>query len=121
MAAARDPSPADSDLPISRVAETYRVHPQTLRLYERAGLLRPRRTAGNTRRYRSNDLERLDTILELTRRRGVNLAGVGLILRLFERIDELERRLEMSNDARPIRSARRLMRVETGDGDCAQT
>ncbi len=120
MAGPRDCLPYDSDLPISRVAEAYRVHPQTLRLYERAGLLRPRRSAGNTRRYSTNDLERLDTILELTRRRGVNLAGVGLILRLLERIDELERRLEVSNDPTPIRSARRSIRVETADEDCAR-
>lgn len=79
---------------IGDVARGFGIHPQTLRLYERAGLLRPRRSSGNVRRYADDDLERIDTILQLTRDRGVNLAGVAMILQLLERIEELERRLE---------------------------
>ena len=63
-------------------------------MYERAGLLRPRRSTGNIRRYSDDDLERLNTILQLTRDRGINLAGVEMILELLERIDELERQIE---------------------------
>jgi MerR family transcriptional regulator/heat shock protein HspR len=79
---------------ISWVARRYGIHPQTLRLYEREGLLRPSRTRGNTRLYSSADLERLETILGLTRDMGVNLAGVEVILRLKERLAELQRELE---------------------------
>lgn len=78
---------------ISWVAQRYHVHPQTLRLYEREGLLRPSRTRGNTRLYSATDLERLETILGLTRDMGVNLAGVEVILRLKERLQELQREL----------------------------
>ncbi|HEX5044037.1 MAG TPA: MerR family transcriptional regulator [Candidatus Polarisedimenticolaceae bacterium] len=78
---------------ISWVARRYRVHPQTLRLYEREGLLRPGRTRGNTRLYSALDLERLETILGLTRDMGVNLAGVEVILRLRDRVAELQREL----------------------------
>jgi len=76
---------------IGDVAQAFGLHPQTLRLYERAGLLQPGRSSGNVRRYADDDLERLETILGLTRDRGVNLAGVAMILRLLDRIDELER------------------------------
>ena len=79
---------------IGDVARSFGLHPQTLRLYERAGLLRPRRSNGNVRRYADDDLERLNTILQLTRDRGINLAGVEMILKLLERIDELEQQLE---------------------------
>jgi MerR family transcriptional regulator/heat shock protein HspR len=79
---------------ISWVARRYDVHPQTLRLYEREGLLRPSRTRGNTRLYSASDLERLETILGLTRDMGINLAGVDVILRLRERLAELQRELE---------------------------
>ena len=78
---------------ISWVARRYRVHPQTLRLYEREGLLRPGRTRGNTRLYSAGDLARLETILGLTRDMGVNLAGVDVILRLRERMAELQQEL----------------------------
>ena len=78
---------------ISWVARRYRVHPQTLRLYEREGLLRPSRTRGNTRLYSAGDLERLEAILGLTREMGVNLAGVEVILRLRDRLAELQREL----------------------------
>ena len=67
---------------ISAVAELYDIHPQTLRLYEREGLLRPDRSRGNTRLYSAADLERLELILTLTRELGVNLAGVEVILNM---------------------------------------
>src|SRR5436853_263539 len=65
---------------ISAVAELYKLHPQTLRLYERVGLLKPSRSQGNTRLYTDQDLERLDVILTLARDMGVNLAGIEIIL-----------------------------------------
>ena len=68
---------------ISAVAQKYNIHPQTLRLYEREGLLKPSRTEGNTRLYSEEDLEQLETILSLTRDLGVNLAGVEIILNMF--------------------------------------
>jgi MerR family transcriptional regulator/heat shock protein HspR len=79
---------------ISAVADRYHIHPQTLRLYEREGLLTPSRTEGNTRLYSDEDLETLETILALTRDLGVNLAGVEVIMRLTDRIRELEAELE---------------------------
>ena len=75
---------------ISVVAETYGIHPQTLRLYERQGLIHPSRSAGNTRLYDQPAIRRLEQILTLTRELGVNLAGVEVILSLRERIAELE-------------------------------
>jgi MerR family transcriptional regulator/heat shock protein HspR len=74
---------------ISVVAERYDIHPQTLRLYEREGLLRPARSAGNTRLYDEEALRRLELILTLTRDMGVNLAGVDVILRLREQLDQM--------------------------------
>ena len=67
---------------ISAVAAKYNIHPQTLRLYEREGLLKPSRTEGNTRLYSDEDLQELETILALTRDLGVNLAGVEIILNM---------------------------------------
>src|SRR6476620_5770045 len=75
---------------ISAVAQKYNIHPQTLRLYEREGLLKPSRTDGNTRLYSEEDLEQLETILSLTRDLGVNLAGVEIILNMREK-SELEK------------------------------
>jgi MerR family transcriptional regulator, heat shock protein HspR len=75
---------------ISAVAQKYNIHPQTLRLYEREGLLAPSRTEGNTRLYSEEDLERLETILSLTRDLGVNLAGVEIILNMRRRITEMQ-------------------------------
>jgi MerR family transcriptional regulator/heat shock protein HspR len=75
---------------ISAVAEKYGLHPQTLRLYEREGLLKPSRSEGNTRLYTPADLERLELILSLVRDLGVNLAGVEVILNMRERMDELQ-------------------------------
>jgi MerR family transcriptional regulator, heat shock protein HspR len=79
---------------ISAVAEQYEIHPQTLRLYEREGLLRPSRSEGNTRLYTSEDLERLEVILKLTRDLGVNLAGVEIILNMREKMEAMQRQIE---------------------------
>jgi MerR family transcriptional regulator, heat shock protein HspR len=75
---------------ISAVAEMYDIHPQTLRLYEREGLLIPSRSEGNTRFYTDEDLEALETILSLTRDLGVNLAGVEIILNMRKRMEEMQ-------------------------------
>lgn len=79
---------------ISSVAEQYAVHPQTLRLYEREGLLRPSRSDGNTRLYTDEDLERLEVILQLTRELGVNLAGVEIILNMREKMAAMQEQIE---------------------------
>ncbi len=79
---------------IGVVAQMYDIHPQTLRLYEREGLLKPSRTQGNTRLYSNEDLERLEFILFLTRELGVNLAGVDIILNMKEQIEELQKQLD---------------------------
>ena len=79
---------------ISAVAELYDIHPQTLRLYEREGLLKPSRSVGNTRLYEDSDLERLEVILSLTRDLGVNLAGVEIILNMREKMDSMQREFE---------------------------
>ena len=79
---------------ISAVAEQYQLHPQTLRLYEREGLLKPSRSDGNTRLYTAEDLERLEVILKLTRDLGVNLAGVEIILNMREKMGEMQRQIE---------------------------
>ena len=79
---------------ISVVAETYDIHPQTLRLYEREGLLKPSRSEGNTRLYTQEDLERLELILNLTRDLGVNLAGVEVILNMRRRLDEMQSEMQ---------------------------
>jgi MerR family transcriptional regulator/heat shock protein HspR len=75
---------------ISAVAQKYNIHPQTLRLYEREGLLKPSRTEGNTRLYSEEDLEQLETILSLTRDLGVNLAGVEIILNMRKKIERMQ-------------------------------
>jgi MerR family transcriptional regulator, heat shock protein HspR len=79
---------------ISAVAEQYGIHPQTLRLYEREGLLKPSRSEGNTRLYTDLDLERLELILSLTRDLGVNLAGVEIILNMREKMDAMQAEFE---------------------------
>ena len=79
---------------ISAVAERYEIHPQTLRLYEREGLLAPSRSEGNTRLYTDDDLERLEVILKLTRELGVNLAGVEIILNMREKMEAMQRQIE---------------------------
>jgi MerR family transcriptional regulator/heat shock protein HspR len=79
---------------ISAVAEQYEIHPQTLRLYEREGLLTPSRSDGNTRLYTDDDLERLEVILKLTRDLGVNLAGVEIILNMREKMEAMQQQIE---------------------------
>jgi MerR family transcriptional regulator/heat shock protein HspR len=79
---------------ISAVSEQFGLHPQTLRMYEREGLLKPSRSDGNTRLYTSDDLERLEVILKLTRDLGVNLAGVEIILNMREKMSEMQRQIE---------------------------
>jgi MerR family transcriptional regulator/heat shock protein HspR len=79
---------------ISAVAELYELHPQTLRLYEREGLLKPSRSVGNTRLYTDTDLARLEIIVSLTRDLGVNLAGVEIILNMREKMDAMQREFE---------------------------
>jgi MerR family transcriptional regulator, heat shock protein HspR len=104
---------------ISAVAEIYKLHPQTLRLYERVGLLKPSRSQGNTRLYTDSDLERLDVILTLARDMGVNLAGIEIILNMREKMIEMERqmgefaqvvqqelsRIALRNDEKPSKAA----------------
>src|ERR1700677_3779403 len=107
---------------ISAVAEQYQIHPQTLRLYEREGLLAPSRSEGNTRLYTADDLERLEVILKLTRDLGVNLAGVEIILNMREKMAAMQDQIEefvatlnqaFANQARqsPAESRRSLIPV----------
>jgi MerR family transcriptional regulator/heat shock protein HspR len=79
---------------ISAIAEMYDIHPQTLRLYEREGLLKPSRTEGNTRLYTDEDLERLEFILSLARDLGVNISGIAIILNMRERMEEMQRQMQ---------------------------
>ncbi len=79
---------------ISSVAEMYGIHPQTLRLYEREGLLKPSRTEGNTRLYTDEDLQRLEFILSLARDLGVNIAGMAIILQMRERMEEMQHQIQ---------------------------
>jgi len=79
---------------ISAVAEMYGIHPQTLRLYEREGLLKPSRTEGNTRLYTEEDLQRLEFILSLARDLGVNIAGIAIILQMRERMETMQHEMQ---------------------------
>jgi MerR family transcriptional regulator/heat shock protein HspR len=79
---------------ISSVAEMYEIHPQTLRMYEREGLLRPSRSDGNTRLYTTEDLQRLEFILNLARDLGVNIAGIAIVLQMRERMEEMNRQMQ---------------------------
>lgn len=79
---------------IGQVAESYDIHQQTLRQYERHGLLTPSRTEGNTRLYSDSDLVRLDIILNLTRELGVNLAGVEIVLNMRDKMEEMQKNLD---------------------------
>ena len=79
---------------IGVVAESYGIHPQTLRLYERLGLLKPSRSLGNTRYYTDRDLQQLEVILNLTRELGVNLAGVEVVLNMREKMERMQREIE---------------------------
>ena len=100
---------------ISVAADLAGVHPQTLRIYERKGLLRPARTSGNTRRYSDRDLDRLRTIQELTQERGVNLAGVKMIVEMEAEMERLRRKMEsMAGELERVRRSMsdRAIRVE---------
>lgn len=99
---------------ISVVAEMFRVHPQTLRTYEREGLLRPSRTEGNTRLYSQEDVERIELILRLTKDLGVNLAGVEVILNMRERMVEMEQTMNEVIEAMATRMKTEMARQETG-------
>ncbi|MGK0689567.1 MAG: helix-turn-helix transcriptional regulator [Aquificaceae bacterium] len=79
---------------IGVVASMFNIHPQTLRLYEKEGLIKPTRSKGRTRYYTEEDLQRLEFILTLSRNLGVNLAGIDIILRMKEQIDELEAQIQ---------------------------
>jgi MerR family transcriptional regulator/heat shock protein HspR len=101
---------------ISAVAEQYAIHPQTLRLYEREGLLKPSRSEGNTRLFTDEDLERLEVILHLTRDLGVNLAGVEIILNMRERMGEMQAQIqEFIATLNSELAARTARRSETED------
>ena len=107
---------------ISTVAERFSVHPQTLRMYEREGLLTPVRSAGNTRLYDEDTIKRLETILFLTRELGVNLAGVAVILNLRQQMNEMQLELdrvlqvvrEQLRERGGIRREHALVKVERG-------
>src|SRR5579871_4528208 len=94
MATTRTKKKAKAGYMISAVAELYHLHPQTLRLYERVGLLKPSRSQGNTRLYTDQDLERLEVILNLTRELGVNLAGIEIILNMRDKMAEMQSGME---------------------------
>ena len=79
---------------ISVVSEMLGIHPQTLRLYEREGFIKPKRSGGNTRLYSEEDVERLELVLRLTRELGVNLAGVEVILSMREKMERMQREME---------------------------
>ena len=79
---------------ISVVSEMLGIHPQTLRLYEREGFIKPKRSGGNTRLYSEEDVERLEMVLRLTRELGVNLAGVEVILSMREKMEQMQREME---------------------------
>jgi len=96
---------------ISVAAELAGVHPQTLRIYERKGLVRPKRTAANTRRYSERDIERLRSIQELTSL-GVNLAGVARVIALEEEVDQLEARIAALEQALEAQARRHREELE---------
>src|SRR6202142_2928413 len=98
---------------ISVVAEQYGLHPQTLRLYEREGLLKPSRSDGNTRLYTDDDLERLEVILHLTRDLGVNLAGVEIILNMRNKMETMQSQIEEFVQSLNFELANRPRAVQT--------
>jgi MerR family transcriptional regulator, heat shock protein HspR len=111
---------------ISSVSVTYGIHPQTLRLYERLGLLKPSRSDGNTRLYTDTDLERLELILNLTRDLGVNLAGVEVILNMREKMAKMQQDLEelvayMRENGLPPGSGSRTALVRVPSSKIART
>jgi MerR family transcriptional regulator/heat shock protein HspR len=100
---------------ISAVAEQYNVHPQTLRLYEREGLLKPSRSDGNTRLYTTEDVERLEVILHLTRDLGVNLAGVDIILNMREKMGQMQSQMQQFIATLNTELASRTVRSQPGE------
>jgi MerR family transcriptional regulator/heat shock protein HspR len=107
-----DPDPAQDRAVyiISVAAELAGVHPQTLRIYERKGLLRPARTAGNTRRYSNRDIERLRLIQQMTQDQGINLAGVKMIVEMENELERMRLRVQVLH--REVERARKQMREE---------
>jgi MerR family transcriptional regulator/heat shock protein HspR len=89
---------ADGFVMISVIAERYNIHPQTLRLYEREGLIKPTRTAGNTRLYGQDEIKKLEMILALTRDLGVNLAGVEVILNMQNALEDAREAIDRAED-----------------------
>lgn len=81
---------------ISVVSEMLNIHPQTLRIYEREGFIKPKRSVGNTRLYSEDDVEKLEMILRLTRELGVNLAGVEVVLSMREKMEQMQRDMEQT-------------------------
>jgi len=79
---------------ISVVSEMLGIHPQTLRIYEREGFIKPSRSGGNTRLYSEDDIEKLEMVLRLTRDLGVNLAGVEVILSMREKMEQMQQSME---------------------------
>ncbi len=97
---------------ISVVSEMLGIHPQTLRLYEREGFIKPRRSEGNTRLYSEEDVEKLEMILRLTRELGVNLAGVEVILSMREKMEQMHREMEETINQLRSELAREMRRRE---------
>ncbi|MFZ0821674.1 MAG: helix-turn-helix transcriptional regulator [Candidatus Acidiferrales bacterium] len=105
--AAKTKKKARAGYMISAVATLYKIHPQTLRLYERVGLLKPSRSQGNTRLYTDMDLERLEVILNLAREMGVNLAGIEIILNMRDKMNGMQGQMEqfmrfVQNELAPV-------------------
>ncbi len=110
-------------LMISAVAERFEIHPQTLRLYEREGLITPKRSDGNTRLYDSETLRRLEIVLTLTREMGVNLAGVEVVLNMREQLDRMrdemdsaleEVRRQAADRRADVRRRHALVKIDSG-------
>jgi len=97
---------------ISVVSEMLGIHPQTLRLYEREGFIKPKRSVGNTRLYSEEDVERLEMVLRLTRELGVNLAGVEVILSMREKMEQMQREMEATIQQLRDDLAREIQRRE---------
>ncbi len=97
---------------ISVVSEMLGIHPQTLRIYEREGFIKPKRSVGNTRLYSEEDVEKLEMILRLTRELGVNLAGVEVILSMREKMEQMQREMEETINQLREELAREIRRRE---------
>ena len=104
---------------ISAIAEQFQVHPQTLRLYEREGLLKPSRTEGNTRLYTDEDLERLEFILNLARDLGVNIAGIAIVMQMRERMEEMNRQMQSFVEYVRTEMFERFQQAASGTGSGA--